>query len=383
MKRALFVSNGHGEEAIASRIAAELRARCPGIACDHLGLVGDKTALSNLTQVGPRRAMPSGGLIAMGNVRNIWNDLRNGLLGLTIAQWRFLRSQRNVYDVAVGVGDVYAFVMARRAKARATAFVGTAKSVHVAPYGAGEARLLRKAQAVFVRDEPTAAQLRTLGVNAQAPGNTIADLFSERSPAVPQFPRRLAIFPGSRESAYDDAVFLCAVIRAAARADIRLGATLSLAPGLDPQRFAAALARDGWSVENEGEQHVPFVLSDGGRGMITAWTGPPGSMLENALAVLGQAGTANEAAASAGIPVIAFERPNENAHSWYRMRQRGLLGAALRIISGDVEPASEQLRALLADEAELHAMGAVGRERMGRPGGSAAVAVALAELARC
>lgn len=383
MKRALFVSNGHGEEAIASRIAAELRTLCPQIGCDHLGLVGEKTALSDLTQVGPRRAMPSGGLIAMGNVRNIWSDLRNGLLGLTVAQWRFLRSQRHIYDVAVGVGDIFAFVMARRAKARATVFVGTAKSVYVAPYGAGEARILRAADAVFVRDEPTAAQLNALGVDAQAPGNTIADLFSDRGAVVPQFPRRLAIFPGSRDSAYGDAVFLCAVVRAAARADVRLGGTLSLAPGLDRNRFAAELARDGWSVESDDDEHVPFVLSDGGRTVITAWTGPPGSMLENALAVLGQAGTANEAAASAGIPVIAFERPGESAHGWYRMRQRGLLGAALRIIAGDVAPAAAELRTLLADEAELHAMGAVGRARMGAPGGSTAIAKVLAELVQC
>lgn len=383
MKRALFVSNGHGEEAIASRIAAELRVICPQIGCDHLGLVGEKTALSDLTQVGPRRAMPSGGLIAMGNVRNIWRDLRNGLLGLTVAQWRFLRAQRHLYDIAVGVGDILAFVMARRAKARSTVFVGTAKSVYVAPYGMGEARMLRGADAVFVRDEPTAAQLRRLGVNAQAPGNAIVDLFAQRQPPVPQFARRLAIFPGSRETAYEDAVFLCAIVRAAARADERLGATLSLAPGLDPQRFARVLAHAGWTVENQSEAHVPFVLHDDGRPVITAWTGPPGSMLERALAVLGQAGTANEAAASAGIPVIAFERPGESAHGWYRMRQRGLLGASLRIISGEVEPAAAQLRALLADETELHAMGAAGRERMGQPGGSAAIATVLARLVQC
>ena len=37
MKRALFVSNGHGEIAIAARIAQDLP---PEIAADHLALVG-------------------------------------------------------------------------------------------------------------------------------------------------------------------------------------------------------------------------------------------------------------------------------------------------------------------------------------------------------
>ena len=45
-------------------------------------------------EVGPRRAMPSGGLIAMGNVRNIARDLRSGLLALTLAQRAFLARAR-------------------------------------------------------------------------------------------------------------------------------------------------------------------------------------------------------------------------------------------------------------------------------------------------
>ena len=62
MSRALFVSNGHGEIAIAARIAGEIR----GIACDHLALVGGEHAVGGaLHDVGPRKGMPSGGLIAM------------------------------------------------------------------------------------------------------------------------------------------------------------------------------------------------------------------------------------------------------------------------------------------------------------------------------
>ncbi len=78
------MSNGHGEVAIADRIAAELPST---IACDHLALVGALRAgsgergSSRMREVGPRRSMPSGGLIAMGNVRNILRDLQAGLTG--------------------------------------------------------------------------------------------------------------------------------------------------------------------------------------------------------------------------------------------------------------------------------------------------------------
>ena len=41
MKSVLFVSNGHGEAAIADRIAAELHAIAPEATLDHLALVGE------------------------------------------------------------------------------------------------------------------------------------------------------------------------------------------------------------------------------------------------------------------------------------------------------------------------------------------------------
>ncbi|MDP9017000.1 MAG: hypothetical protein M3N19_01600 [Candidatus Eremiobacteraeota bacterium] len=382
MKRLLFVSNGHGEEAIAGRIAADMSKRCD-VQCDHLALVGDFGHPSLMHQVGPRRSMPSGGLIAMGNLRNMWRDLKNGLVAHTIAQVRFLHSVRGRYDCAIAVGDTFALLMAKRSRARRTVFVGTAKSVYVAPYGKGERRILAGADAIFVRDEHTAAHLRASGVAAEAPGNVIVDLFSERTQTVPAFAERIAIFPGSRESAYADAVFLCAVLRDVAGRRPGIGATLSVAPGLDAARFASGCREDGWNVGPGASPEVPFVLSLGGRAIVTAWSGAPGAMLSGALVVLGQAGTANEAAAADGIPVVAFEPPGARQHGWYRMRQRGLLGDAMLMISGNVADSARALERLLDDQAARDAMGAAGRERMGLPGGSAAIAAKIAVMVDC
>ncbi|MBV9403527.1 MAG: hypothetical protein JO018_07330, partial [Candidatus Eremiobacteraeota bacterium] len=135
MKKFLFVTNGHGEQAIAARIATELDT-IGDFQMDHLSLVGDDVAASVLLRpVGPRRRMPSGGLIAMGNVRNFLRDLRAGLATHTFAQLRYLRSIKDRYDLAAAVGDTFAYLMARRAAAKKTVFVGTAKSVYVARYG--------------------------------------------------------------------------------------------------------------------------------------------------------------------------------------------------------------------------------------------------------
>lgn len=382
MKRALFVSNGHGEIAIAARIAQDLPA---AIAADHLALVGGvhgahDAGAPEMREVGPRRAMPSGGLIAMGNVRNIARDVAGGLVAHTLAQLRFLHGIQGTYDVAVAVGDIFALIMALRAHARATVYVGTAKSVHVAPYGPFEQRLLRKADAVFVRDAATAEHLQRSGIAARA-ANVIVDLYAP--PAEPVglsegFSPYLALFPGSREPAYRDAVDLCAIVRELAVTRPHAGAVVSVAPALTSERMMQALAADGWEVRAGGNERQPFSLHAGGREVARAWRGPLGAMLQNADAVLGQAGTANEGAAALGIPVLALDQSGKRA--WYRKRQIGLLGDALAILQGNARDAARELGALLDDTARRERMGAVGRERMGPAGGARAVAGEIARL---
>ena len=379
----LFVTNGHGEAAIADRIALELRALRADAVLDHLALVGDRT-VEVMRDVGPRRAMPSGGLIAMGNARKLATDLRAGLLALTYEQLKFLRGARGEYDIVVAVGDAYALIMAFFASAP-TVFVGSAKSVEVAPYGAFEARLLARAAARFVRDDATAAALRRRGVQAEA-ANAIVDLFSTPAhspvePAIAGFEPCLALFPGSRESAYEDAAFLLRIAAALIARRSTLGAVLSVAPGLDGERFAQEARRGGWQTEGTSHDAIPFVLLRDGREVVRAWRGPIGPLLEHAALVLGQAGTANEAAAAAGVPVVAFARERDRKSRWYRERQRGLLGAALAVVNGGFDDAVAEVAALLDDDERRRRMGEIGKTRMGAPGGARRIAERVAALA--
>lgn len=375
----LFVSNGHGEIAIADRIAREL---LPEISSDHLALVGDHAqeagAPAPMRDVGPRRSMPSGGLIAMGNVRNIVRDISAGLIGHTLAQLRFLHGAGRTYCAAVAVGDTYALMMALRARAHTTVFVGTAKSVYVAPYGPFEERAIASAQAVFVRDEPTAQRLQSHGIAARA-ANVIVDLYAHEhiTPIDAPFEPRLAVFPGSRENAYADAIVLARVVRELTSVQPCIGGLLSVAPGLDPDRMAAAFAGDGWNVRHVADP-VPFSLYAGDREVLRAWRGPIAAMLPQTQLVLGQAGTANEGAAASGIPVVAFER--RRAHAWYRKRQIGLLGDALLVTRGDERDAAREIAELLDDKPRRTRMAQAGRDRMGAPGAAAAIAREIVRL---
>ncbi len=358
MSRVLFVSNGHGEAAIAARIAAEARALAGDLQTEHLALVGERLGGAPFADVGPQAAMPSGGLVAM-NPRALAGDLGAGLPALLARQAAFLWGARGRYAAVVAVGDAYACALARLARTP-LAFVGTAKSVHVAPYGPGERAIVRGARRIFVRDAATARDLVAHGVPAEAPGNVIVDLLAGGERVEWRQPLRLALLPGSRERAYDDALRLAGVVAALRARLAGIDAMLSIAPNLDPARFAPALELGG----------------------LRPWTGPFGALLAGATVALGQSGTANEAAAACGLPVVALELDDAPRDAWYRKRQRGLLGEALLLVPGEPAAAAAELAALLEDAPRRARMGAVGRERMGGPGGAQAIArgvIALAE----
>jgi uncharacterized protein (TIGR03492 family) len=385
VQRVLFVSNGHGEAAVAQRLALDVRALATGnVALDHLPLVGAGADSEALALVGPRRAMPSGGLVAMGNVRALARDFRAGLAGLVAAQAGFLRREGRRYQTVVAVGDVYALVLALFTGLPAI-YVGTAKSVYVAPYGPGERVVLRRATRIFVRDVPTAAELLRRGVPAEAPGNTIVDLLDgERGPDAPSAGSAvpagnwLALLPGSREPAYTDGVRLARLVNALGeRRPADANALFSIASTLDPARFAGALAADGWQVEPQADAFE----ARRGAARLVGWRGPLGPLLRASRLAIGQAGTANEQAAAYGLPVVALAAEDAaRADGWYRMRQRRLLGDALMLAPADPAAAAGEVAALLGDPARQAVMAAAGRQRMGPPGGSRAIAGAILEL---
>jgi tetraacyldisaccharide 4'-kinase len=354
----LFVTNGHGEASIAARIAHDLRALAP-VRTEHLALVGERFGGPDFADVGPQRAMPSGGLVAMGNVRAFARDLGAGWLGLFAAQLRFLRAAGARYAAVVAVGDAYAAALARLAR-RPWVFVGTAKSEYVAPYGAVERAIVSAAARIFVRDAATADALRRRGVRAEAPGNVIADLLLDDARYAWPGAVRIALLPGSRERAYADAARIADIAARVATRVPGVAAVLSVAPGLDRARFAPLLER----YPALGE-----------------WTGGIGGILDGATLAIGQAGTANEAAAACGVPVVALELAGDRRDGWYRMRQERLLADAMQVVPGDPAAATGAIVTLLNDPARLARMSAAGRERMGPGGGASAIARAIAELA--
>lgn len=376
--RVLFLSNGAGEDAIGSLIGARLTR----VDADAMPTVGTGAAYQGvLPLVGPRRnAMPSGGLVMNEFLPNLVRDLRGGLLSLLWSHFRFLRQVRRRYQLFVVVGDVFNLLNAF-AGLKPLLFIGTAKSVVHHEYSWLERFAMKHlAERVLVRDEPTAAALRRAGLRAAWVGNPMMDGLEPTHASLPLNGEHpwICMFPGSRVDAYRQMPRMLDIYARLWERGDRARAVVVVADSLDPSRLCGA----GWSLST-------FSSDQGLIGELRKDELPPvllvrralGDVLARSELVLGQAGTANEQAAGMGLPVIAYGPGGENQMSWYRFRQKGLLGEALEVVDEQPELVVESVSRLLRDPAERARRGAIGRQRMGPPGGAARMAAWIEAMA--
>jgi uncharacterized protein (TIGR03492 family) len=383
----LLVSNGFGEMAIAMYIARAIRAQAASAKIEHFPLVGCAPKDAWPPAVGPQKEMPSGGLIAYWNARNLAADLSAGLGGLTLRQYSFLTRQR-ARDVIVAVGDVYCLALCLIAARRPTVFVATAKSDYVAPHSSVERAIARRAATTFARDDATAASLRAGGVRAVYAGNIMMDGVERTGLDLGVRPDALviAVLPGSRADAPSAAA--AHVERLIAIAEIMRGrgrpvqALVSIAPSVDPAVVREEISHVG--VDMTPPRLGEGIVASGDREnlKVALVRGAFGDMIAAADIVLGQAGTANEQAAGCGKPVVAAAQPGEAPEKmqWYRMRQKRLLGDALLVLPAQPQQFALELVRLIDDPKRIRHMADTGRERMGRAGGAQAVATAVLSI---
>ena len=91
---------------------------------------------------------------------------------------------------------------------------------------------------------------------------------------------------------------------------------------------------------------------------------------------LATAGTATEQLVGLGVPALSLPGPGPQFKAGFARRQSRLLGGAVLPCHSPRE-LEERLLALLADPLERERLGRIGRQRMGAPGGSAALAAAI------
>lgn len=375
--KVLLVSNGAGEDAIATRIAACLE----GARAQALPLVGAGEAYQGKVEVvGPRRRFASGGLV-LESWRNLARDLGQGLILHHLRQLRFLRALRGRYAVTVAVGDLFPVVMAGLAGLRPLLFVGTAKSVWHHAYSPLEVLVLRLFTCqTLTRDEPTAADLRARGLSAHCVGNAMMDELEPRGLELELSEgwQGLALFPGSRRGAYTEMPRLLEVYRRVFNAGLKVRALVALADSIEPERLAASCP--GWSYEALAPSGLVGHLRFEGLPPVGLVRRGLGDVLAASSVALGQAGTANEQAAGMGLPVVAYAPEGATRLGWYRGRQKGLLGDAVAVVEDDPDRVALEVIRLFEDDSERSRRAAIGRQRMGPPGASERIARVVESL---
>ncbi len=382
--RILFVSNGYGEMAIAGYIARALVAVRQDAIVEHLPLVGEPADDSWPPAVGPRAAMPSGGLVAFWNLKNIARDLRAGLGSLSLRQFAFLRRRRD--DVIVAVGDIYCAAACMLFARRPTVFVATAKSEYVAPHSGLECAIARRARVVFARDAATAHALERRGVHAVFAGNVMMDGLASEGVSLPAPANavRIAVLPGSRSDTRENVSAAIRRLKLVAERLVPRGesvqAYVSQAPTVAAGEVSAGVRSEGLTVEPTGTLGGITAIASGANLHVALVSGALGDLLRASDIVLGQAGTGNEQAVGLGKPVVSaadVQVGRPESVGWYRMRQQRLLGDALLVLPTDDAAFAAGVIALLDDSARRAKMAQAGRERMGGTGAASAIAEAV------
>ena len=389
LKKILFISNGYGEDTIAGKVIDRLQL-AGGVEIYGWPMVGAGAPYTarKIPVVGAQNLLPSCGFGTM-SLKLFIEDLRAGWISTHWRQVQSARSMRGHYDLTVAVGDVVVIVAARLARAPFL-FIGCAKSSYynlLHGYTPMEKRMLRKhCRLTFPRDELTIKELDRAGVRQRYVGNPMMDGLEGTGETFGLQPEKtvIGLLPGSRTEAEDNALHLLRV--AAATAESRgTQPPLQFLYAVHPQ-FNVAAVRErvanvpGWSVA------LPL-NEDAARGIdlrlrhtsgVEAWIIQRhlADVLRRAALVVGLAGTANEQAVGLGKPLITFPAAGVQGKNYVNMKME-FFGEAALAVSPEPTDVARAIAGLLDDPQKQARMIAAGRERMGLPGASAAMATEI------
>lgn len=376
MGRILLISNGHGEDIIATAIGQKLQALGHGL--EALPLVGRGTAYerAGFALHGPRRQMPSGGFV-LDDPTAFLRDLRAGWLAMSLGHWQAARRVAARSEAIVAVGDLYALAVARifgrkptflmQSRVSLRAWRGQGRRVDRA-YTGLECFLMRSAVRVYPREAEGARWLRARGIaQAEYLGNPMLDAVSGEAGLEPP-PPYLLLLPGSRPDAYYSLPRMleaCRLLRPSGLTPVVAWAGLEL----------SSLQTPGWAREATGKAEgvvLRLIHPDGT--VVHLATGAFRRALEGARLALSTSGTAAEQAAGFGVPLVGFPTAGPQYTLPFAQAQQRMLGQALTLAEPNPETIARAGLELLSDPTRYAAAQADGRAAMGEPGGAERIA---------
>jgi uncharacterized protein (TIGR03492 family) len=400
----LALSNGHGEDEVACRILQALRQRCPHWQLQALPLVGQGQAYQ---QAGfdlygiVQKAMPSGGFIYM-DQRQLWGDLRSGLLSLTWMQLQQVRRWAVMGGYILAVGDIVPLLFGWYSGAP-YAFVGTAKSEYYlrteetpsppphwpwyqwldCVYLPWERALLqhRRCRAVFPRDSLTAHFLQKWPIPTYDLGNPMMDNLEPcgqlNRDTLPPTATIVLLLPGSRPpEAYTNWTSILAGIAPLTALAQPFVFIAAITAQLAPEQLHLLATPYGW--QPDGLTHpglwlkchharliiLPHAFNDG---------------LHLADLVIATAGTATEQCVGLGKPVITLAGKGPQFTWAFAEAQARLLGPSIYLLT-EASAIPTQVLELMHSSQQQFFYQRNGQQRMGSAGAAVRIARQLEML---
>ncbi len=371
--RYLFISNGHGEDAIAAAIVRQMPRTMSIEAYPMIGAGNAYTGACPL--VGPRATLASEG---WRNVKgSLQRDIATGGLKTVPPALQFLRRVRGKYDRVVVVGDMVGVLACLATGYRDLFYLDVYKTGAARLYSGLERWAIKQTcKTVFCRSDNLASSLTAIGVDARCAGNVMMDTiphgnYDARARRKQSF--AVTLLPGSRALTSESFTLQVAALRkldAALRPDV----FLAVAGGVKVEELAkAAGLRRTPTLSAESDDLGE--LSDGTLTIHMARGGAMGNLLAESDIVLSQAGTATVQALGLGIPAITFVNARDR-RSRFRDEQT-LFGDARVVVPSEADAVSKALAGLLAEPTERMKLGRIGRECIGGPGAVNAIIEAL------
>jgi uncharacterized protein (TIGR03492 family) len=401
----LVISNGHGEDIIAIKIITQIRKINPHISIESLPLVGEGFAYTkeNIPFIAPVKKMPSGGFIYMDN-KQLWKDVNNGLINLTLAQFKAVKYWAKQGNYILAVGDILPLLFAWLSGANYS-FIGTAKSEYYlrddngfldnigkidrtfgSIYYPWEKWLMKNKRCfgVFPRDSITTKALQKKAICAYDFGNPMMDDLSITSTDVNETNLlKILLLPGSRMPECIDNWLLIltavdGIIENQCKDLIFVGA---IAPSLNLSNFTEILTQKLWQENTVKEINSVNILINHGHEIVFTKKKTKLILTQNAYAQclnycdlsIAMAGTATEQFVGLGKPVIAFPGNGAQYNRKFAQNQSRLLGISLQLVNHPQEVA-ERLQQLLSQPDLWQSIAINGKKRLGNSGASEKIA---------
>ena len=399
--RLLCISNGHGEDAIARRILTELRSHHPEVELAALPLVGEGTAFQKMgvNLIAATKVLPSGGFIYMDS-RQLARDLKGGLISLTLAQLKALKSWAQDGGTVLAVGDIVPATFAWWS-GLPYAVVGTAKSAYYLkdeqgplpglPWYSGWAgstylpweRWLMsrdRCRLAVVRDELTRSELQQLGLTRVMAGNPMMDGLTPTAelalPSTDAAALTICLLPGSRApEAYANWEIILSTVETVLQQYTPQSIQLlgAIAPALDLAELRQPLHATGW--QSDSDAGTDFHKANG---RLTLTQTAYADCLHLADAAIALAGTATEQFVGLGKPAFTIPGEGPQFNPTFAQLQTQLLGPSVILVDSPMLMGAT-MAAVLSDGDRLATIRQNGQRRLGPPGAAAAISAQLSQ----